>query len=657
MDENADQVAEPRSLDQLEMRSPSLWTRGMTISAIGLVSAGLWFQEFIWAVLQATQIPAQDVPWRIYVIVLGPPLLFVAYVLWRWWDKPAQPQAIVCHADHVSLPVSSDSKRRTELAYEDIKGVLAMSRGSKQSVMIDTGWQTLNYNGGDFLQEGALTQLRDELLRRVRRMPNADQVIAGMRKRQKLARIATSKPANVTKWLLGILAVYFGVELWLGVASDAFGLLELGANAPFLIDQGQYFRVFSANFLHQGWLHIILNGIALLFLGGAVEKLVGPWRTLLIYLIGALAGSLGSYLAGPGAISVGSSTAIFGLFGAFLVLHIRYWRQLPPPFRQSVAWWIFIVTINSVFPVLLPIIDYMAHLTGLAGGALAAWVLLMPMKDLQPDRRPSKPVKIVTALVSAVFVAALAQAAIYAVQSHPDDEGRVFGHMLDQMLQAESAPEEVNQIAWMTATQPESSPAQLEQARRAVKQVVEETDDRVEIRDTLATVSYRLAQTSSGSKRLDLMDEAISIEQKVLEATQPGPEFMGGGQATYASQLARFLDARHDIAGPHIRQNLFKSAPELSFEPSGAGELTIQAPSRAPQAVRIFAVARVDDGVEGLVKTCLSSQEQQRVITDDPVFDDWPDNLQLVAGLIEPTDTCKSSLEFWPMTQGIRDLP
>jgi membrane associated rhomboid family serine protease len=669
MDENAGQSAEPTPperdetpaepvhVDRLEMTSPSLWTRGLTTSTILLVSAGLWFHEFIWAVLQAAQTPGQDVSWRIYVMVFGLPLLFVAYIVWRWWDKPAEPRAVTFHDDHVTLPVSSSSKRSVELAYEDIKGVLAMSRGANQSIMVDTGSQTLSYGEGDFVRDDALGRLRDELFRRVRQLPNADQVIAKMRQRQKLARIATSKPATVTKWLLGILAAYFGVELWMGVSTDTLGLLELGANAPFLIDQGQYFRLFSANFLHQGWIHIILNGVALLFLGGAVEKLVGPWRMLLIYLIGALAGSVGSYLAGPGMTSVGSSTAIFGLFGAFLVIHVRYWRQLPSPFRQSVDWWVFIIGLNAALPVLLPIIDYMAHLTGMIGGGLATWALLIPMKDLKPDHRPAKAVKIITAVVAAVFVAGLVQAAIYAVESHPTDEVQVYGNMLDQMLEAEDAPEQVNRVAWLTAVNPEATDGQLEQARRAVKQVVDEHDDRVEIRDTLATVNYRLAQKSTGTKRLELVDEAIAIEQKVLEETEPGPEFMGGGQATYASQLARFLNYRREIEGPVIRQDIFDGAPKLAFDPSGEGQLTVKAPAKAPQAVRVYAVARVEGNVEGLVRTCLSSGEQESVITDQPALERWPNNLRLLPGLVEPVDSCEEPLEFWPMTREIRELP
>lgn len=669
MDENADQPAEPTPperggapleptpVDRLAMIPASLWTRGMTTTAILLVISGLWFHEFIFAMLEAAQMQPQQVPWRIYAMILGPPLLFVGYFLWRWWDKPAEPRAVVFHDDHISLPVSSNSKRSVELAYADVKGVLAMSRGANQSIMVDTGSKTLSYADGDFIRDDALAVLRDELLRRVRQLPNADQVIAGMRERQKLARIATSKPATATKWLLGILAAYFAVELWTGVANDALGLIELGANAPFLIDQGQYFRLISANFLHQGWIHIILNGVALLFLGGAVEKLIGPWRMLLIYLIGALAGSVGSYLGGPGMVSVGSSTAIFGLFGAFLVLHIRYWRQLPPPFRQSVAWWVVIIGLNTGLPAVVPIIDYMAHLTGFLGGGVAAWALLVTMSQLKPDRKPSKAVKAITLLVSAVFVAGLAQAAIYAVQSHPNDEERVYGNMLDQMLDGDSAPEEVNQIAWMTAINPEASEGQLEQARRAVRQVVDEYDDRVEIRDTLATLNYRLAQRSSSSKRLELIDEAIEIEHDVLEQTPPGPDLMGGGQPTYASQLARFLNYRRQIEGAQIRQDLFESAPKLSFDPSDAGELTIEAPSEAPQAVRIYAVTRVEGDVEGLVETCLAGGDQQRTITDQPALERWPNNLRLVVGLVEPAESCDRPFEFWPMTQEIRELP
>ncbi|WP_168210767.1 rhomboid family intramembrane serine protease [Persicimonas caeni] len=665
MDQHADQPgppsppegdfapAPPAQVDRLELVSPSLWTRGMTTAAVMLVVAGLWFSDFILAVFQA-----QQVSWQIWAMVLGPPLAFAAYLGWRWWDKPAESRAIVFEDERVLLPVSSNSKRTVELAYGDVKGVLAMTRGRSESVLVDTGSKTLGYADGEFERPDGTMLLRQELFRRIHQLPNASEVLAGMRERQKLARIATSKKATVTKALLGILAVYFGVELWMGVSEDPFGLIELGANAPALIDQGQYFRLISANFLHQGWMHIILNGIALLFLGTAVEKLVGSWRMLLIYLLGALGGSLGSYLAGPGMVSVGSSTAIFGLFGAFLALHVRYWKSLPPPFRQSVAWWVVIIGINAGLPVVVPIIDYAAHGAGFVVGGVAAWLLVLPMKDLKPDHRPSMITRGITVLMSAVFVAGLVQAAVYAFETHPQDEAQVFGSMLDEALESESAPEQVNFIAWSTAIDPDASREQLEEARRAVEKVVDEQDDRLEIRDTLATLNYRLARKLSGDRRLELIDEAIDIERAVFREATPTSGLMGDGKVTFASQLARFLSYRREIAGPIIEDNVFAEPPTLRFDPSDDGSMVIRAPGGAAStSVAIYASARVEGKVRGLVLTCLEAGKEEATIDNHDALAKWPNNLRLVTGLVEPVDTCDTELQFWPMSPEIQKLP
>lgn len=627
--------APPTRVDRLTLAAPTLWTRGVTTIGVMLVVSGLWFSDFILAVFEAPQ-----VQWRLLAMVFGPPLLFALYLLWRWWDKPKQPRQIVFEADRVLLPLSSSSKRTVELAYEDVKGVLAMTRGRSESVLVDTGSRTLGYADGEFERPDGTYLLREELFRRIHALPNAPQVLDGMRERQKLARIATSKNAVVTKAILAVLAVYFGVELWMGVSDDPFGLIELGANAPALIDQGQYFRLIAANFLHQGWVHIILNGIALLFLGTAVEKLVGSWRMLLIYLLGALGGSLGSYLAGPGMVSVGSSTAIFGLFGAFLALHIHYWKTLPPPFRQSVTWWVVIIGINGGLPIVVPIIDYAAHGAGFVVGAIATWLLVLPMKDLKPDHRPSMITRGITVLISALFVAGLGQAALYAIDSNPGDKAKVFGSVLDDALEGEAAAETVNAIAWMTAIDPGASLEQIEEARRAVAKVVDERDDRVEIRDTLATLNYRLARQLSGDRRLELIDEAVEVETAVLREAKDGVGIMGDGKATYASQLARFLSYRREIAGPIIEEDVFSEPPKLSFDPSDDGKLVIRVVDAADTPVKVYAPARVEGKVRGLVETCLPAGERELEITEHDALAKWPNNLRLVTGLAEPVDKC-----------------
>ncbi len=128
-------------------------------------------------------------------------------------------------------------------------------------------------------------------------------------------------------------------------------------------------RMLTAAFLHsQSFiLHIVLNMYTLWIFGQALEPLLGRIRFLAIYLLSAVGGSVGFYLLTPiypPIPVVGASGAIFGLFGAMLVIQ----RHRGGDTRQL---WV-LIAINGVIGFLVPGIAWQAHLGGLVTGALAA---------------------------------------------------------------------------------------------------------------------------------------------------------------------------------------------------------------------------------------------------------------------------------------------
>ena len=92
--------------------------------------------------------------------------------------------------------------------------------------------------------------------------------------------------------------------------------------------QSQYYRAFTAMWLHADFAHIFFNMIALLIVGPAVEVLLGKVRFIALYLIAGLGGSVGSYLLGPhNEYGLGASGAIMGVMAAYVVIGMR--RHLP----------------------------------------------------------------------------------------------------------------------------------------------------------------------------------------------------------------------------------------------------------------------------------------------------------------------------------------
>lgn len=135
-------------------------------------------------------------------------------------------------------------------------------------------------------------------------------------------------------------------------------------------------RMLTAAFLHsQGFiLHIALNMYMLWIFGQALEPLLGRIRFLAVYLLSALGGSVGYLLLTPLYVPgqplygvVGASGAIFGLFGAMLLVQ----RQRGGDTRQL---WI-LIAINGAIGFLVPQIAWQAHLGGLVTGALCAAVI------------------------------------------------------------------------------------------------------------------------------------------------------------------------------------------------------------------------------------------------------------------------------------------
>jgi membrane associated rhomboid family serine protease len=141
-------------------------------------------------------------------------------------------------------------------------------------------------------------------------------------------------------------------------------------------EQFEPWRMLTAAFLHSpdNLLHIVLNMYTLWIFGQALEPVLGRIRFLALYLISAIGGSVGYLLLaplitpGPQNGLVGASGAIFGLFGAMLLVQ----RQRGGDTRQL---WV-LIAINGVIGFLIPQIAWQAHLGGLITGGLCAAVLV-----------------------------------------------------------------------------------------------------------------------------------------------------------------------------------------------------------------------------------------------------------------------------------------
>ncbi|HVT41432.1 MAG TPA: rhomboid family intramembrane serine protease [Acidimicrobiales bacterium] len=170
---------------------------------------------------------------------------------------------------------------------------------------------------------------------------------------------------NPTPVVLAIIAVNVVVFLLEDFGRSNSVVYHYSLN-PDLVHSGDYYRAFTAMWLHADFLHILFNMIALLIVGPAVEVLLGKVRFLALYLIAGLGGSVGSYLLGPhNEFGLGASGAIMGVLGAYIVIGLR--RHLP------VAPVVGLLVINVLIG-FSGNIDWRAHLGGFVVGSALAFL-------------------------------------------------------------------------------------------------------------------------------------------------------------------------------------------------------------------------------------------------------------------------------------------
>ncbi len=130
----------------------------------------------------------------------------------------------------------------------------------------------------------------------------------------------------------------------------------------------QPWRMLTALFLHGSFLHILFNMYSLLVFGPILERSLGRWRFLALYLLSGFGGSVAVLLIAPTSAVLGASGAIFGLLGAFFVIQ----RRLGGNNLQL----IIVIGLNLVIGFVIPNIAWQAHIGGLVVGGIVAFVFL-----------------------------------------------------------------------------------------------------------------------------------------------------------------------------------------------------------------------------------------------------------------------------------------
>ena len=182
-----------------------------------------------------------------------------------------------------------------------------------------------------------------------------------------------------------IIAVNVLLFLWLSMLGDtrsgAF-LLNFGAMYPEFLQQGEWWRLVTAMFLHFGIEHLLSNMFMLWFVGNMLLKALKPWQYAIVYLISGLGGSLASYemmvLAHDYAISAGASGAIYGIVGALYWVVLRHGGRFETIRTKQM---VLAVVCYVSYGFTTEGVDAWAHLGGMVAGFLMTAILYHPKKQ------------------------------------------------------------------------------------------------------------------------------------------------------------------------------------------------------------------------------------------------------------------------------------
>jgi membrane associated rhomboid family serine protease len=199
-------------------------------------------------------------------------------------------------------------------------------------------------------------------------------------------------PATIAILLLTIAA--FIAQSWLGVTDHTIALIQLGAlYGPSVLEDGEWWRLITAQFLHFNLLHVLFNMLGLLLLGPPVERSLGSVRFFVSYLasgIGGMAVALAhAAVMRPNTplLLLGASASVLGVVGLQAAIALRSSRRTSSlAARAQLRAMVQIVLLQVVFDFLVPVVSSTAHLGGAATGFLLG-IIPWWSKPLPPSQQ------------------------------------------------------------------------------------------------------------------------------------------------------------------------------------------------------------------------------------------------------------------------------
>jgi rhomboid protease GluP len=149
--------------------------------------------------------------------------------------------------------------------------------------------------------------------------------------------------------------------------------MRWGGNYAEAVTQGEYWRLWTSNYLHYGILHLAVNMLSLNNIGRMLERFIGKWRFAMLYTVTGIFASAVSIWWNQNSVGVGASGAILGIVGVLAALCTTNLIEKAARVQMLKSIGISILLMLAIG--LNAGIDNAAHLGGLLAGAIGGYFI------------------------------------------------------------------------------------------------------------------------------------------------------------------------------------------------------------------------------------------------------------------------------------------
>ena len=180
---------------------------------------------------------------------------------------------------------------------------------------------------------------------------------------------------SANTFLILINVAYFIFIEFIGSSENIDTMLKYGAAyPPYIIQKKEYYRLFTAMFMHFGISHLANNMLVLYLLGDNLERALGPIKYIILFILSGVAANIVSlsWNLGNNNVSAGASGAVFAVMGGLLWCIIKNKGRLEDlSFNQIVI----SLALGIYYGLTSTGVDNIAHIAGAVSGFILSIIL------------------------------------------------------------------------------------------------------------------------------------------------------------------------------------------------------------------------------------------------------------------------------------------